>query len=87
MEQEKDLQKHETKELAIGDLISIDVRSIEIPASEYRDMIATKTKADVLIRFFANGGDKYDGVDLFKTVFAEEIMKATTMLRMKEADE
>lgn len=92
MEQEKVFQpiegetKEEQKSIDLADVISFEVRSIEIPVSEYRDLIGMKAKLDTVIRFSANH-DNYDTSKFFKSVFDVEILQATTVVRIKEDDE
>lgn len=63
--------------------IQIDVRSIEVPASEYRALIGKAAKIDAVIRFAASN-DSYDTRTFFKNVFAEEIQAEAAKLHIKE---
>lgn len=63
--------------------IQIEVRTIEIPVSEYRELIGKATKIDTVIRFAASN-DSYDTRAFFKNVFAEEIQAESTRLHIKE---
>ncbi|KAB0577337.1 hypothetical protein EI53_01881 [Fusobacterium naviforme] len=63
--------------------IQIEVRTIEIPVSEYRELIGKASKIDVVIRFAANN-DSYDTRIFFKNVFAEEIQAEAARLHVKE---
>ncbi len=63
--------------------IQLEVRTIEVPVSEYRDLISGKAKLDAVIRF-ACSHDKYDTNSFFKNLFASEIMQAMTELNLKE---
>ena len=63
--------------------IQIEVRAVEIPASEYRKLIGMEAKIDTVIRYAANH-DNYDVRTFFKEVFAEEILRKRTELHIKE---
>lgn len=63
--------------------IQIEVRTVEIPNSEYKKLIGMEAKIDAVVRYAA-GHDNYDVRAFFKEVFAEEIMKKATELHIKE---
>ena len=63
--------------------IQIEVRTIEIPVSEYRELVGLKAKLDAVIDF-TTGHDGYDTREFFKKVFAREIQKAATVVDIKE---
>lgn len=90
MEQEKDIQmaEKEKKGIDIADMIRIEVRSIEIPVSEYKEYVGMKEKLDAVVLYAATK-DRYALIDFFKALFAREIMQATKELHIniKEDDE
>ena len=63
--------------------IQIEMRSIEIPVSEYRELVGTKAKLDAVINYAA-AHDNYDTRNFFKDVFLEDIKKAAVALHIKE---
>ena len=63
--------------------IQIEVRTVEIPNSEYKKLIGMEAKIDAVIRYAA-GHDNYDVRNFFKEVFAEEILRKRTELHIKE---
>ena len=63
--------------------IQIEVRTIEIPVSEYRELISMRGKLDTVIEFAASH-DKYDTREFFLIVFLKEIKKAATVMNIKE---
>lgn len=63
--------------------IQIEVRTVEIPISEYKKLIGMEAKFDAVIRYAA-GHDNYDVRIFFKEVFAEEILRKCTELHIKE---
>ena len=63
--------------------IQIEVRTVEIPNSEYKKLIGMEAKIDAVIRYAA-GHDNYDVRNFFKEAFAEEILRKRTELHIKE---
>ena len=75
----------EKKKMDLGEIISFECRTVEIPNSEYKELIGMKAKLDSVIEFAACH-DGYDTREFFKNVFHGEIMNVKTVMVVKEEE-
>lgn len=92
MEQEKNMQVNvekdpDKKNVDFGELIGIEVRSVEIPASEYRRLIDAESKLNMVARAYCHNRYDSDLKHFIKIALSEEIMKWTEVLKVKSPEE